>query len=46
MAEKPQQRRDRYDVTGNVEAQYSDDAQTVLVNKPGIIEIDVLQAAE
>jgi cell filamentation protein len=46
MAEKPHQRRDRYDVAGNVEAQYLDDAQTVLVNKPGIIEIEILQAAE
>lgn len=46
MAEKAHERRDRYDVSGNVEAQYLDDAQTVLINKPGIIEIEILQAAE
>ncbi len=36
MAEKPSPQRDRYDVSENVEAQYVDDAQTVLVNKKGI----------
>jgi len=46
MAEKPRRRRDRYDVSGNVEAQYVDKAQTVLVNKPGITDLDVLQARE
>ncbi|MEX0678301.1 MAG: Fic family protein [Pirellulales bacterium] len=46
MAEKPHKRRDRYDVSGNIEAQYADEAQTVLVNKLGITELDVLHAAE
>ncbi len=46
MAEEPRKRRDRYDVSGNTEAQYVDDAQTVLVNKPGITRLDELQAAE
>ena len=46
MAEKPKPRRDRYDISGNVEAQFVDDAQTVLVNKRGIIELEELQIAE
>ena len=46
MAEKPHKRRDRDDVTGNVEAQFVDDAQTVLVNKVGITQLDDLQSAE
>ena len=46
MAEKPHKRRDRYDVSGNVEAQYVDDAQTVLVNKLAISELVILQATE
>jgi len=44
MPEKPHNR--RYDVSGNVEAQYVDDAQMVLVNKLGISKLEVLQAAE
>lgn len=46
MSEKPRKRRDRYDISGNVEGQYVDDAQTVLVNKRAITEQNVLQAAE
>lgn len=46
MAEKPHKRRDRYDVSGNVEAQYVDEAQLVLVNKRGIVDLDTLQTAE
>ena len=38
--------RDKYDVSGNVEGQYVDEAQTVLVNKPGITELEALQVAE
>jgi len=40
MAEKPKPRRDCYDVSGNVEAQYVDDAQAVLVNKKGIGQLE------
>lgn len=46
MAEKPRKRRDRYNVSGGSEAQYVDDAQTVLVNKLGITDLEDLQAAE
>jgi cell filamentation protein, protein adenylyltransferase len=46
MAKKPRKGRDRYDVSGNVEAQYVDDAHTVLVNKLGTKELDDLQQAE
>jgi cell filamentation protein len=38
--------RDRYDVSGNVESQYVDAAQTVLRNKLGITELGALQAVE
>jgi len=46
MTEQPRKRRDRYDVSGNVEAQFVDDAQMVLVNRLGITELEALQAAE
>jgi cell filamentation protein len=46
MAKAPKKRRDRYDVSGNVEAQYVDDAQTVLRNTHGITDLATLQAAE
>ena len=46
MAEEPRKRRDRYDVSGNPEAQYVDDTQTVLVNKLGITRLETLQTAE
>ncbi len=46
MAEEPRKRGDRYDVSGNTEAQYVDETQTVLVNKPGITRLETLQAAE
>lgn len=46
MAKKRKSRRDRYDVAGNVEAQYVDDAQTVLVNKLGISDLAALQITE
>src|ERR1700680_1328698 len=46
MAKKPRKRRDRYDVSGNVEGQYVDEAQTVLVNKLGITRLDELHRAE
>ncbi|HLQ44554.1 MAG TPA: Fic family protein, partial [Planctomycetaceae bacterium] len=36
----------RYDVSGNIEAQYGDDADTVLVNRLGIIDLKTLQVAE
>lgn len=40
------QPRSRYDVSGNIEAQYVDDAQTVLVNRLGITDLTTLQVAE
>ncbi len=46
MEEKPKSRRDRYDVSGNVEAQFVDEEQLVLANKRGIIELEKLQIAE
>jgi hypothetical protein len=36
MAENPHPHRGRYDVTGNVEAEFVDAEQTLLVNKLGI----------
>jgi cell filamentation protein len=42
MTKKP----DRYDVSGNVEAEYADEAQTVLVNLRGITALEALQVAE
>ena len=44
--EKKPVRKDRYDVTGNVEAQYVDEAQTVLVNKQGIPDLKILERLE
>ncbi len=44
MAKKPL--RDRYDVSGNVEAEYVDAEQTVLVNKLGISDLHTLQVLE
>jgi fido (protein-threonine AMPylation protein) len=38
--------RDRYDVSGNVEAEYVDAEQTVLVNKLGVTELAALHARE
>ena len=38
--------RDRYDLSGNVEAEYVDAEQTVLVNKKGITNLALLQALE
>jgi cell filamentation protein len=46
MAEESKKARDRYDVSGNVEAQYVDDAGTVLHNKLGITDLITLQKAE
>jgi cell filamentation protein len=46
MNDTPLPRRDRYDVSGNVEAEYVDAAGTVLVNKPGIARLDELQQFE
>lgn len=36
MEHESAQRRDRYSTAGNVESEYADIAQTVLVNKKGI----------
>jgi len=46
MAKDLGKSRDRYDVSGNVEAQYVDADQTVLVNKKGITDLHTLQVAE
>ncbi|MFH1300058.1 MAG: Fic family protein [Planctomycetota bacterium] len=37
---------DKYDVSGNIEAQFVDEAETVLVNKPGISDLETLQHIE
>lgn len=44
MAKQPP--RNRYDVTGNVEGQFFDAAETVLVNKKGITDLVALQQLE
>ncbi|MGO8744549.1 MAG: Fic/DOC family protein [Thermoguttaceae bacterium] len=44
--EERRKRRDRYDVSGNVEAEYFDAEKTVLVNKKGISDLRTLQLAE
>ncbi len=46
MTKHPARRPDRYDVSGNVEAEYVDAEQTVLLNKEGITKLHVLQIAE
>ncbi|MGA2796870.1 MAG: Fic family protein [Thermoguttaceae bacterium] len=46
MVDAPKKRRDRYDVSGNVETQYVDADETVLVNKKGITDLHTLQIAE
>ncbi len=46
MAKRPVERRDRYDVAGNVEAEYVDAEKTVLKNKRGIVDLHALQIAE
>lgn len=46
MAKDPKKRRDRYDTSGNPEAEYVDAAQTILVNKRGIRDLHSLQVAE
>jgi cell filamentation protein len=46
MGKESRNFRDRYDVSGNVEAEYVDAGQTVLVNKKGITDLHSLQIAE
>jgi cell filamentation protein len=46
MTEQSKRSRDRYDVSGNVEAQYVDAAGNVLRNKLGITDLITLQTAE
>jgi cell filamentation protein len=48
MAKKggSRKRGDRYDVSGNVEAEYVDAEKAVLVNKKGITDLRALQVAE
>ncbi|QDT43472.1 Adenosine monophosphate-protein transferase VbhT [Gimesia alba] len=38
--------RDKYDVSGNIEAEYVDEQEKVLVNKQGIRDLETLQIAE
>jgi cell filamentation protein len=46
MGKEPEQRRNRYDVSGNVEAEDVDAEKTVLHNKQGITDLHTLQVAE
>lgn len=46
MPDKSAKHRGRYDVLGNAEAEYVDPANTVLVNKKGIVDLNSLQTAE
>lgn len=46
MENTPGKRRDRYDVSGNVEAEYVDADQTVLANRRGITDLSTLQILE
>lgn len=46
MPEESSPHRDRYCTNGNLEAEYLDEAQTLLVNKLGIADLNALQAAE
>jgi cell filamentation protein len=46
VAKDPKHRGDRYNSSGNPEAEYVDPARTVLVNKRGITNLHVLQVAE
>lgn len=46
MAAKRKDPKSRYDVKGNVEARYVDEAKTILVNKRGITDLAALEVAE
>lgn len=46
MGRKRKEHPSRYDVSGNVEAQYVDEAQTILVNRRGIADLHELEVAE
>ena len=46
MANDPEERRGRYDTSGNPQAEYVDAARTVLANKRGITDLHTLQVAE
>jgi cell filamentation protein len=46
MGTEPQQGRGRYDVSGNVEAEYVDAQKTILRNKQGIADLQTLEVAE
>lgn len=46
MERKSQKRADRYDVSGNVEAEYIDAERTVLANKQGVKDLATLQMLE
>ena len=46
MSKKSKLHRDRYDVSGNIEAEFVDPDETVLVNKRGITNLEELQRYE
>lgn len=46
MSDDSPQHRDRYSVAGNIEAEFVDEAETVLVNRVGITSLDELQLRE
>ena len=46
MDRNPKDNPSRYEVSGNVEAQYLDAAQTVLHNKQGVTDLEALQVLE
>jgi cell filamentation protein len=46
MTKSPRPHRDRFDTSGNIEAEYVDAEQTVLINKRGITSLNELQLLE
>lgn len=46
MADDSSKHRDRYDVSGNVEAEFVDPSQLVLVNKRNVVDLNELQLLE
>jgi cell filamentation protein len=46
MAKQPKKHRGRYDISGNVEAEYVDADKTVLKNRKGLTALEDLQRAE
>ena len=46
VGKEPKKRRDRYDISGNVEAEYIDAEQTILKNRRGLKTLEDLHRAE